>query len=76
MKSYRIIHKVLFVLALIPTVFSLAPWYLTILLPLALIVPYGVNEWAIVRKERSIANARAPYISNIEHAYRESPGAR
>lgn len=76
MKSYRIIHKVLFVLALIPTLFSLAPWYLTILLPLALIVPYGISEWAIARKERSIAKARAPYIRDIQHAYRESPAPR
>lgn len=76
MKSYRIIHQVLFVLAFVPMLLNLGPWYVTILLPLALIVAYGINEMIITRKERSVAARRSPpYASTIEHAYRESKSA-
>ena len=60
MKSYRIIHQVLFVLAFVPMLLNLGPWYVTILLPLALIVPYGINEMIITRKERSVAARHSP----------------
>lgn len=72
MKFYRIVHQVLFVLAFIPILLDLGPWYITILLPLALIVPYGINEMIIARRERVEAGGRStPYVSAIEHAYKE-----
>ncbi len=72
MKSYRTVHQVLFVLAFIPMLLGLGLWYITILLPLALIVPYGINEMIIARRERVEAEGHStPLVSAIEHAYRE-----
>lgn len=50
MKSYRIVHQILFTLAFIPLVLSWGPWYLMMLIPLALVIPYGINELIIERR--------------------------
>ncbi|UPO76383.1 hypothetical protein [Arthrobacter sp. Helios] len=64
MKSYRIIHQFLFVLAFLPLVLGWGPWYLMTLLPLALIIPYGINE--VVIDKRSGRN-RTPESADALH---------
>ena len=77
MKSYRIIHQILFVFSFVPMMLNLGPWYLMILLPLATLIPYGLNEKAIQRKESAIAAEHSPHcVSTVEHAYNESADPR
>jgi hypothetical protein len=77
MKLYRIIHRVLFILAFIPMLLAVGPWYLTILLPLTVIVPYGINEAVLARKERLLAAGQSTSsVSAIEHAYQEPSNRR
>lgn len=68
MKSYRIVHQVLFVLAFLPLVLGWGPWYLMVLLPLALVVPYGINELILARKPQVSGDSRRT--GALEHAYR------
>lgn len=72
MRLHRIVRQVLFILGFVPMVLGTGPWYITILLPLALIVRHGVNEVIIAGRERVDAGGRlAPSMSVIEHDYRE-----
>ena len=72
MRSYRIGHQVLCVLAFLPLVFSWGPWQLMLLIPLALVVPYGINELMIAKRESREAMSPAA-LGSIAHAYREKP---
>ncbi len=69
MKAYRSVHQGLFVLAFVPMILDWWPFYLALIPPLALIIPYALNERAIERMER-----QEPSLQNdpILHDYRES----
>ncbi len=68
----RPVHQVLFIAAFLPLILGLGPWYFTLLVPFALLVPYGINEGVIEQRERSAALHAAHRLSDVEHAYRES----
>lgn len=72
MRSYRLVHQFLFVLAFLPLVFSWRPWQLMLLLPLALVVPYGINELVLDRRESRQAKSPST-LSSIAHAYLDRP---
>lgn len=69
MKAYRSVHQALFVLAFVPMILDWWPFYLALIPPLALIIPYALNERSIdrrTREERLLQN------DPVLHDYRES----
>lgn len=51
MKAYRYIHQFLFVLSFLPLVLDIWPFWLALALPIAMVIPFGVNEFVIDRRE-------------------------
>jgi hypothetical protein len=55
MKWYRYVHPIVFVIAFLPLVMSWVPFWAGILIALAAIVPYAINEIVLDRKEKKLA---------------------
>ncbi|NJC21409.1 hypothetical protein BJ994_000485 [Arthrobacter pigmenti] len=68
MKAYRTIHQILFVFSFLPMILGWGPWYSTILVPLALIIPFGINEAVLEKRTRN--ELRAEHQSPMLHEYR------
>ncbi|MBM7847000.1 hypothetical protein [Arthrobacter roseus] len=69
MKAYRTVHQVLFVLAFVPMILEWWPFYVALIPPLVLIIPYALNERAIERRSRE---ERLLLNDPILHDYRET----
>lgn len=74
MKWYRWAHQLIFAASLAPLLMGVWDVSLRILLPLFVLIPYGINEVVLYRKEKA-ARARAAELDRTDpmaHAYRES----
>ncbi len=69
MKFYRAIHPFLMVLAFVPFIKEWWPFYISLIPPLLLIIPYALNERALERKERM---DRLLQTDPVFHEYREN----
>jgi hypothetical protein len=73
MKWYRWVHQLIFAASLAPLFMGVWDPWLRILLPLVVLVPYGINELVLDRRKKA-APARAGELDHRDamvHAYRE-----
>lgn len=53
MKWYRHVHQLIFVASFVPLVMSWVPFWLGVVIPLVVIVPYAINEIVLERRAKA-----------------------
>ncbi|MCA4133083.1 hypothetical protein [Arthrobacter sp. M4] len=75
MKWYRWVHQLVFAASLVPLLTGVWDLRVRILLPLVALIPYGINESVLDRREKvTLERARElDHEDSLAHAYREPP---